>query len=112
MAYRFNAHTTKGPYRRAYSRLNEQVYHGFTCKVVVGKYLYTDDGYGAVVYVTTSKPVTADVLKQVVAHEFQKECTCEHDCCGHANGGVTTHKVKGNRRGTRWVVPLRYTYNL
>jgi hypothetical protein len=39
--------------------------------------------------IKTTHPLTEDVLWNCLDHLFAEGCSCEEDCCGHLQGGVT-----------------------
>ncbi len=112
-------------YVASYKHLDESEDLGFTFKVVFGKTILStnrhgevefDSGYTQYAYITTSRPVTKKELKQAM-HCFDRQCACEHDCCGHYNGGAWTHKLraKGRQKARfhrRWSIPVNYNPNL
>lgn len=145
---------THHAYRRLTSRykaccdhLNEHQYLGWSFKEVTSGRVYWDvssrgeveydAGYTRFLHVTTSRPVTYEEFVSAL-YVFQKDCACEHDCCGHFNGGARTQQVKpaGRLRGGKralhrpkkstqyrprrvsggktryWIVPVHYSPNL
>ncbi len=99
-------------YNPAWSELDDDEYMGFDLKVVYGKARYSDDGESVktIAYATTSKPVTETQMYQML-HAFDRSCRCEHDCCGHFNGGARTPKQL-SRNGRKWAITLSYYANV
>ncbi len=113
-------------YKASYEHLNEHEYLGFSFKEVSnGKQYWDTNRHGEVEYdagytrylrLTTSRPVTPDELKSAL-YIYQRECACEHDCCGHYNGGAQSRLLRPigrlhSGKARRWVVPVHYTPNL
>lgn len=113
-------------YKASYEHMNEHEYLGWSFREVSNGKQYWDTnrrgeveydaGYTRYLRLKTSRPVTPDELKSAL-YIYQRECSCEHDCCGHYNGGAYGHKLKpvGRLRGgkaRRWIVPVHYSPNL
>lgn len=108
MAYHILAETNVGGYRPAYDHLNEHETLDFTVKVVPGRFREDYDGNGERwVYLTASRPITRGELTEAVLWKFNRECRCEHDCCGHWQSHAYAHLAKPlNKKGTKWKVPV------
>ena len=118
---------TSSRYKASYEHLNDHEYLGFSFKEVTSGKVHWDvsrrtgevefdAGYTRHLRLTTSRPVTPDEMRSAL-YIYQKECACEHDCCGHYNGGARSHLLKpvGRLHGgkaRRWIVPVHYTPNL
>lgn len=118
---------TSSRYKASYEHLNDHEYLGFSFKEVSSGKVYWDAnkrtgevefdaGYTRHLRLTTSRPVTLDELRSVL-YIYQKECACEHDCCGHYNGGAYGHLLKPigrlhDGKARRWIIPVHYTPNL
>lgn len=121
MPYSFHAYRmTSSRYRASYKHLDTSEYMGFKIKAVFGKarwdiakdgYIHFDAGYSTTIEMTTSRPVTVKEMRAAL-HEFDRECGCEHDCCGCYNGGARWRTLRGNRRGTRWTIQTHYSPNV
>ena len=114
-------------YRASYEHLNDHQYLGWSFREVSNGKQYWDvsrrtgevefdAGYTRYLRLTTSRPVTPEELKSVL-YVYQSECACEHDCCGHYNGGAHTSQLKPVGRlwggkARRWIVPVHYSPNL
>jgi hypothetical protein len=101
-------------YNPAWAHLDESEYMGFDLKIVYGKARYSDDGESVktIAYATASKPVTKSQMYQML-HAFDRSCRCEHDCCGHFNGGARYSGLKKvSRNGRKWAIPIIYSANV
>lgn len=101
-------------YHAGYAHLNETKYMGFDVKCVFGKTIYSNDyeTKKTWVYLTASKPVSKKCIAKML-HEFDRCCRCEHDCCGHFNGGAYYHTLKQlSRNGRKFAVQLSYLMNV
>ena len=113
-------------YKACHDHMNEHQYLGFSFKEVTsGKQHWDTNARGEVEYdagytrylrLTTSAPVTPEVLKSAL-YVYDSDCSCEHDCCGHFTGGARTSQLRplGRLHGgkaRRWIVPVHYSPNL
>lgn len=53
---------------------------------------YGDGGYTQFFIVTLPSATDMDGARQAVNHLLDRRCYCEHDCCGHYNGGAYIKK--------------------
>lgn len=106
MAHKLIAKTNDGPYRPAWDHLNDHEDLGFTARAVVGLARGDDERVERWVYLRTSRPVTRREMFKGILWQFDRECQCEHDCCGHWQAIAHMRRMKSNRRGTRWAVPV------
>ena len=100
-------------YNPAWAHLDESEYMGFQVKAVFSKPVYSDylgESVKYNVYLTASKPVTQNEMHAML-HAFDRSCRCEHDCCGHFNGGAFNLK-RISRTGKKWQVELRLSANV
>lgn len=120
MATRFRAERKlTSRYVPAYSYLDEWDVQDFFIKEVRGRVVYGkdwDSGYTQWIYLTTSRPVTRDEMRDALSI-YSRGCACEHDCCGHYFGGACDGELKPMRRlrtgrSRRWAVPLHYSPNV
>ena len=51
-----------------------------------------DDGVAFNYVIKVKGSCTDEEFYQVMADEYRRGCSCEHDCCGHYFGGV--HKIR------------------
>ncbi len=113
-------------YKASYEHLNDHQYLGWSFKEVSNGKQYWDTnrdgevefdaGYTRYLRITTSRPVTEEELCSTL-YVYRSECACEHDCCGHYNGGARHHEVRPLTRlrggkSRHWMVPVHYSPNL
>ena len=98
-------YTSHGSYRAAYDHLNS---HTFVGKAkVLAPVVLEDDYYKTYIKRTlrldpqTAKQPTP-TLRSALSSHFARECRCEHDCCGHFNGGLYRMRKHG-RNVTVWL---------
>lgn len=99
-------------YNAAWAHLDEEESLDFSMEVFYGKTRYDSDGERkkVVAHVTVSRPITREELVQSL-HYFTTQCRCEHDCCGHWNGGASSPR-QVTKDGIRWAIPLHYAMNV
>lgn len=116
MPQTFELFRTTGSFRVAYDHLNEHEQLGeakalgkrneggssdgtgewFTQRVIVGKWF---------------DPSNETMVKEVtrsLARLYRVECRCEHDCCGHFNGGASV----AHKKGREFIAWARYDMNI
>ncbi|MEG1350508.1 MAG: hypothetical protein RSD49_20995 [Hafnia sp.] len=83
-----------------------------TVKLIKGKSFTSDDGEMRSQIARIRLPASIKIdrrnLINGIRHLFERQCNCEHDCCGHFNGGVG--KMYVNKREV--VVVNRYYKNV
>lgn len=110
--FKIQATRESGPYRPSYRHLNTTEDLGFEVKVVKGRPSLDDDGgISYALYLTTAQPVARRDMIDALA-VFERDCRCEHDCCGHYFGGAHYRTLRSNNRGTRWTVRVAYARNI
>lgn len=84
-----------------------------TVKAIPGGMRMEDDGESQMIVthirLPTSFSASRLTLRGSLADYFRQTCYCEHDCCGHFNGGVSRLIFK-NKRNV--VVIQRYNMNI
>lgn len=116
MPYIFHAYKRNTfRYNDGYRHLDDTTYIGVV-KAVYGKSWYTSDDFdsshntsievklpAAVISGETDPHVIKSRVFNILSEHFTLCCRCEHDCCGHYNGGPAWHTLKKlNRAGTKW----------
>lgn len=72
-----------------------------------GPVLWDDGGDTAEQRVTLKAPrgATQKDVTDAALYAFSRHCRCAHDCCGHVNWSVWTHRTRHNKR-REWTVVL------
>lgn len=139
---------TTSTYKACAEHLNAHETQGFSFKQVSSEKRHWDvsersgeveydAGYTCYLFITTSRPVTREELISAL-YIYQRDCSCEHDCCGHFTGGAVISrtrslaKLRGGRprlrrpprpgvyrpvrvtggKSRHWLVPVHYSPNL
>lgn len=114
MAERFNAQVRLTyKYNDAWAELDEYEFPGFTVKVVYGRFEKGEDfdsTQTTAIEITASRPVTRKEITDTLRAQYRQACRCEHDCCGHLNGGPYMIR-RASKNGRHWTAILSYTPN-
>lgn len=114
MAERFNAQVRLTyKYNDAWAELDHYEFPDFTVKVVRGRFdqgTDFDDTQTTAIEITASRPATRKEITDTLRAQYRQLCRCEHDCCGHLNGGPSRIQ-QASKNGRRWTAILAYTPN-
>lgn len=114
MAERFHAQIRlTHRYSAGWADMDDYEFPGFTVKVVRGRFdqgADFDSTQTTAIEITASRPVTEREIAGALRSQYSYGCRCEHDCCGHLNGGPSRIQ-KTSKNGRRWTAILSYTPN-
>ena len=103
---------TSFKYNDGWAHEDSHEYTGWSFAIVASEELepaIDDEGYSIVKTVITSKPVNETEFKSAMRVNFLSSCSCEHDCCGHYNGGFSSAK---HVNACVWEVTASYYPNI
>lgn len=99
-------------YTTAWRHLNDHRYAGRF--KIISHSITGRDADGCTMYVRVKAPHGLDrkTVQQVAWNEFDQQCRCEHDCCGHLQASAHSIIRPKNGKAREWIVPIHFYRNV